>query len=259
MRGNLLYLDKESGLHKLHPLSKLAFTFFFLICAAALPGLAWLLAAYFFLLLPLAAWGRVPSPFLRSSWAVLTPFVISLSLIQGFFTGGETVLFSLGRFAFTLEGWLAGLTVAARILVALGGALLLTLTTRPDALMQALTQRGLPNSLAYIVLSSIQIFPRFQDRAQLILQAQQARGLETGGNLVRRLKLLVPLSGPLILSSIVDVEERAMALEARGFSRPGRKTSLLVLRDSQAQRLLRFVLLLLGLGLITLRVWTLFQ
>jgi len=259
VRGNLLYLDKGSGLHQLHPLSKLAFTFFFLICAAALPGLDWLLAAYFFLLLPLAGWGQVTAPFLRSSWAVITPFVISLSLIQGFFTGGETVLFSLGRFAFTFEGWLAGLTVAARILVALGGALLLTLTTRPDALMQALTQRGLPNSLAYIVLSSIQIFPRFQDRAQLILQAQQARGLETGGNLVRRLKLLVPLSGPLILSSIVDVEERAMALEARGFSRPGRKTSLLVLRDSQAQRLLRFVLLLLGLGLITLRVWTLFQ
>ncbi|MEX2143682.1 MAG: energy-coupling factor transporter transmembrane component T [Anaerolineales bacterium] len=259
MRGNLLYLDKESGLHKLHPLTKLAFTLFLLVCAAALADLIWLLAAFVFLLVPLAWWGRVISPVLRSGLAVITPFVISLSLIQGFFTGGETELFSVGSFVFTLEGWLAGLTVAARILVALSGALLLTLSTRPDALMHALTQRGLPNGLAYIVLSSIQIFPRFQDRAQLILQAQQARGLETQTHFVRRLGLLVPLTGPLILSSIVDVEERAMALEARAFSRAGRKTSLLVLRDSLGQRLVRLALLTVGLGLVAMRVWYLLQ
>lgn len=259
MRGNTLYLERNSGLHKLHPFTKLAFTFFFLICATTLPDLLWLLAAFALLLLPLAGWSQVFSPFVRSSLGVITPFVISLSAIQGFFTGGETILFSIGSFAFTAEGWLAGLTVAARILLALSGALLLMLSTRPDALMQSLTQRGFPNSLAYVVLSAIQIFPTFQDRAQMILEAQQARGLEIGGNWLRRLRLLVPLTGPLVLSSIVDVEERAMALEARAFSRPGRKTSLLVLRDSRGQRLLRWALLFLGLGLIALRLWLLFQ
>lgn len=259
MRGNTLYLERNSGLHRLHPLTKLAFTVFFLICAATLPDLIWLLAAFALLLLPLAWWGQVFSHFVRSSLTVIIPFVISLSVIQGFFTGGETILFSIGSFAFTAEGWLAGLTVAGRILVALSGALLLMLSTRPDALMQALTQRGLPNSLAYIVLSAIQIFPTFQDRGQMILEAQQARGLETSGNLLRRLRLLVPLVGPLVLSSIVDVEERAMALEARAFSRPGRKTSLLVLQDSGGQRLLRWALVLAGLVLIILRLWPLFQ
>lgn len=259
MRGNTLFLERNSGLHKLHPFTKLAFIIFFLICAATLPDLLWLLAAYAGLLLPLAGWGLVFSHFVRSSLGVVTPFVISLSVIQGFFTGGETILFSIGSFAFTAEGWLAGLTVAGRILLALGGALLLMLSTRPDGLMQSLTQRGLPNSLAYIVLSAIQIFPTFQDRAQMILEAQQARGLETGGNWLRRLRLLVPLTGPLVLSSIVDVEERAMALEARAFSRPGRKTSLLVLRDSLGQRLLRWAFLLIGLGLIVFRLWSFFR
>jgi energy-coupling factor transport system permease protein len=253
----LIYLDKESGLHQLHPLTKLTLTLFLLICAATLPDLIWLLAVYLGLLLPLAQWGKLLAPFVRSSLTVLTPFVISLSLIQGFFTGGETVLFTLGTFAFTLEGWLAGLAVAGRILVALGGALLLTLSTRPDALMQSLAERGLPNGLTYIVLSSIQIYPRFQDRAQVILEAQQARGLETHVNFLRRLRLLVPLTGPLVLSSVVDVEERAMALEARGFSRAGRKTSVLVLHDSLSQRLFRFTLVMLGLGLIFWRIWTL--
>ncbi len=258
MRGNTLHLERNSGLHRLHPLTKFAFTVFFLICAATLPNLIWL-AAFALLLLPLAWWGQVFSPFVRSSLTVIIPFVISLSVIQGFFTGGETILFLVGPFAFTAEGWLAGLTVAGRILLALSGALLLMLSTRPDALMQALTQRGLPNSLAYIVLSAIQIFPTFQDRGQMILEAQQARGLETSGNLFRRLRLLVPLAGPLVLSSVVDVEERAMALEARAFSRPGRKTSLLVLRDSSGQRLLRWALVLAGFFLIILRLWPLFR
>ena len=51
---------------------------------------------------------------------------------------------------------------------------------------------------------------------------------------------MIPLVGPLILGSIVDLEERAMALEARAFGRKGPKTSLLVLADSGWQRAARW-------------------
>lgn len=257
MHGTL-FVPGDSWLHRLHPLTKLALTFFFLALAATLPTLIWLMGIFIVLLIPLAAWGGLLRPFIKSCLAVIIPFVISLSLIQGFFTPGQTSLFQLGMFVFTLEGWLAGLTVAARILLAVGGALMLMLSTRPDLLMLALTQGGLPGSLAYVVLTSIQIFPRFQERAQVILEAQQARGLEIRVNVVKRLRLLVPLVGPLVLSSIVDVEERAMALEARAFSRPGRKTSLLVLKDSGWQRIARWSLLLMMLALIGFRVWRAF-
>jgi energy-coupling factor transport system permease protein len=250
-----LYVPTDSGLHRLHPLSKGAFVIFFLVCAATLPNLVWLLAAFLLLQLPLALWGKISRPFLKNCIAVMAPFVISLTIIQGLFTGGATVLFTLGPLTFTLEGMLAGLTVAGRILLAIGGALLLMYSTRPDALMLALTQRGLPHSLAYIVLSALQILPRFQERATVILDAQRARGLETDVNLFGRMKLLVPLVGPLVLGSIVDVEERAMALEARAFSRSGRKTSLLVLADSPGQRLLRAGLLFLSVALIAVRIW----
>lgn len=259
MGSNTLYVDKESSLHRLHPLTKLCVTLLCLISAFALPDLLWLLAIFLFVLLPLAAWGSLLQPFLKSCIVVMTPFVISLTLIQGFFTGGETVLFAIGRFAFTAEGALAGLTAAARILLALGGALLLMLSTRPDKLMLALTERGLPNSLAYIVLTALQIFPSFQKRAQIILEAQQARGLETKTSMIGRTRLLFPLVGPLVLSSIVDVEERAMALEARAFSRRGHKTSLMVLEDSRSQRLVRFGLFLASLGLLALRLWAFVQ
>jgi energy-coupling factor transport system permease protein len=88
----------------------------------------------------------------------------------------------------------------------------------------------------------------------VILEAQQARGLETEVGLVGRLRLLVPLIGPLILASIVDVEERAMALEARAFSRRGPKTSLITLRDSRGQALLRAGFLLAALALVAWRL-----
>jgi energy-coupling factor transport system permease protein len=242
MQNTSLYLDRPSGLHRLHPLTKLALALLFLVAAASLPGLAWVLGAYVLVMLPVAAWGQILAAFARAS----------LALIQGFFSPGEIIWFTVGPFAFTSEGLLSGLTVAGRLLLALGGTLILMLSTRPDHLMEALNQRGLPHWLTYIVLTALQIFPRFQDQARVILEAQQARGLNLEGNIFRRLRLLVPLIGPLILGSIVDVEERAMALEARAFSRPGPKTSLIVLEDSPVQRLSRWSLVLAALALV---VW----
>ena len=255
MQRSTLFIQGDRGLYGLHPLSKLAITGFLLVAAATAPNLSLLILGYLLLLLPLAVWSGLLHPFLKSSLLVITPFVISLSVIQGLFTPGQVVLLQLSKFTFTLEGLLSGLTVAARILLALGGTLLLMLSTRPDHLMLSLTQRGLPASLAYIVLTSLQIFPRFQDRARVIMDAQQARGLEMRVNLLKRMRLLVPLMGPLILGSIVDVEERAMALEARAFSRSGMKSSLIILKDSFPQRVLRGFLLLGMLSLIAWRIW----
>ncbi len=250
-----MFFPGKSWLHKLHPLTKLTISILFLVFAAVLPNIIWLVMAYLIFQIPLAALSGLLRQFIKSCFAVITPFIVSLSVIQGFFTPGETSLFNLGNFNFTLEGWMAGLTMAARILIALGGALLLMQSTRPDQLMLALTESGLPGSLAYIVLTAIQIFPRFQERAQIILEAQQARGLEIRVNILKRLRLLVPLVGPLVLSSIVDTEERAMALEARAFSRPGRKTSLITLHDSQWQRVTRWALLLFMLILVSMKIW----
>jgi energy-coupling factor transport system permease protein len=257
MQRTTLYIAGQSGLHALHPLTKLALTGFFLALAVVLPDIFFLVLAYILILLPLAAWGRILGPYLRGTLTVVLPFAISLAAIQGFFSGGQTVLFELGRFSYTLEGLIKGETVAARILLAMGGAFMLMLSTRPDHLMLALSQRGLPNSLAYIVLTALQIFPRFQDQARIILEAQQSRGLETKVNPLKRLGLLVPLSGPLILSSILDVEERAMALEARAFSRRGPRTSLIKLHDNLAQKLLRGLIVLAIFVLIVTRIWTL--
>lgn len=245
-----LYLHRPSGFHALHPLTKLALTGFFLVSAATLPSIWLVLGFYIFGLLPLAAWGRVLKPFLKSNALLIWPFALSLFLIQGFFTPGESVLFTVGPFAYKLEGvWLAA-RFSARILVWLGAATLLMIATRPDNLMLALIERGLPRQIAYIILTSLQIIPRFQNKAEVILDAQRSRGLETEGPLIHRMRILVPLIAPLILSSILELDERAIALEARAFSRQGPRTSLASLEDTTNQMLARWGLIALILVLL---------
>ncbi len=161
----------------------------------------------------------------------------------------------IGPLSLKAEGLLFAAQSTGRILAVIGSFLLLSLTTRPDALMIALDQRGAPKSLTYIVLATIQIAPRFQAKANLILDAQRARGLETEGGFGRRVRALLPLVVPLVLGSIIDIEERAMALDARAFSRKGEKTSLLVLTDSGRQRVARILLVLCAVGSIALGVW----
>ena len=52
----------------------------------------------------------------------------------------------------------------------------------------------------------------------VIKNAQNARGLETEGSVMKRIKAFVPLIGPVIMSSLIDVQERGMTLELRGFT-----------------------------------------
>jgi energy-coupling factor transport system permease protein len=253
MHTPTLYLHRDSGLHTLHPMTKVALAGVFLVAAATAQNLWLVLGVYILGLIPLAGWGKVLKPFLKSSATLIWPFALSLFLIQGFFAPGEGILFALGPLSLKLEGIRLAAKYTARILVWLGTATLLMIVTRPDMLMLALIERGLPRQIAYIVLTSLQIIPRFQGKAQVILDAQRSRGLETEGSLFHRLRMLVPLIGPLIIGSVLDLDERAIALEARAFGRHGPRTSLMRLDDNLFQAVMRWALL--AIIVILLAVW----
>jgi energy-coupling factor transport system permease protein len=94
-----------------------------------------------------------------------------------------------------------------------------------------------------------------RNKANTIIDAQRSRGLETQGSLRRRFGALLPLVGPLVFGSLVDVEERAIALEARAFKANRTKTSLLQIPDSSAQNIFRLSLIVLTLLAIGSRLW----
>ena len=250
-----LFVPHSSGVHRLHPLTKLTITGCLLVAGLVLPG-AWTTYALFGLvLLPLALWGQVWKDLLRLSWRVALPFAISVFLIQGFLWPKGTPLFYVGPFSLKSEGLTFALASTGRILIVVSSFIWFALTTRPDTLMTALAQRGLPANLAYTIVATIQIVPRFQARAATIIDAQRSRGLETEGNMLRRARAVVPLVVPLILSSLVDVEERALAIEARAFNRPGPKTSLAEIAEARWEPALRWALLMAAVGVLAFRLW----
>ena len=59
-----------------------------------------------------------------------------------------------------------------------------------------------------------------------IMDAQRSRGLETDGNLITRAKSFLPLISPVVMSSLINTRERAIALEIRGFEAGQKKTYL---------------------------------
>ena len=79
----------------------------------------------------------------------------------------------------------------------------------------------------------------------MISESQRARGLDTEGSFLTRVRGLLPIVGPVIIGSLTEVEERSLALESRAFSRPGRRHLLWAMPDEDWERVLRWVLFLL--------------
>ena len=250
-----LYIAGDTGLHRLHPLTKLILTLTLVLGGFAFPS-AWMSYGLFFgVILPLSVYGGIWRQLVRAVWNIVLPFAISVLLIQGLFWGEGATLFAIGPFTVEKEGVFFAFTSIGRITLVIGSFLLLAMATRPDFLMSALSAIGLPGAITYIVVTTIQIIPRFQLKAAVIIDAQRSRGLKTEGNILQRASALVPLVLPLILSSLVDVEERAISLEARAFNKPGPKTSLFVIADTRSQRIARRMMIILIILMIGYRLW----
>jgi len=191
----------------------------------------------------------------RTALLLALPIALSALLVNVFFfPGGATVLLRLGPVVATAEGLKFALEILARIMAISGAITLFYLTTRPADLVVDLERRGINPRVAFVANASVQTVPAMVERAAQITDAQRARGLDTEGSIWRRVRGIVPIVGPVILGSIAEVEERTMALEARGFTRPGRRTLLWAPPDSAAQALARWALLLALAALIVARV-----
>ena len=244
------YVPRRSFLHRLNPLTKLALAFALILVAFISPYSWTAVVCAVLVIFPLAVIGGVYREYLGTVLRLVVPSVGFIFVMQSLFVpGGETVLFRFWVLRVTVESVQQAFLTAARIFNMISAFILLLLTTHPSELMTDLTQRGMPGNIAYVFISTLQILPQMQAKARTIIAAQRSRGLETEGTLIRRVRALVPLVGPLVFGSLVEVEERAIAIEARGFTSPLKKTSLHVVADTPLDRALRWGLL--GLVLLT--------
>ena len=246
------YVAGSSWLHRRHPLTKLLAFALVLLAAFLLPPVIMPILA---LAIVVAAWSAgLLRPMAR---AMRIPALLLLSILvvnSLFFPGPTEKLLTVGPLSVSREGVSFGLISAGRVVVAFLASVTFLFTTLADDLLEALIARGASYRIAFVVLSAVQMVPRMQARAGAILEAQQARGLSLEGSFGRRIRALVPLIGPVLLGSLVDVRERTFALEARGFgARPGR-TAYRVVADPPADRWLRLAILVLCVGVVVVGV-----
>lgn len=201
----------------LYPMTKFYMALAIAVITLLLPGIE-LKAICFVCLCILAAASGVIKTFAARMMKSIGVIVLILLIIQTLFYPAGTPIFSFWIFTAKWEGLFVALRLSLNLAGA-GGAILwfFCLTTERDFVL-ALEKAGMNPKASYVVLSTLQMIPVMKRQSQTILNAQKARGVETEGNLLVRAKVFVPTLVPLVLSSIQGIEERALTLEARGFS-----------------------------------------
>jgi energy-coupling factor transport system permease protein len=237
-----------SWLHRRNPVTKLLALLWVILAAFLLPSPA--LVALVALVAGAAGSVGLLGAVIRSLRIPALLFASILLVNAFFFPGARDVVGRLGPLAITREGLTFGAVSAGRLLVAFSASILFLFTTLADDLLEALVERGASHRIAFVILSSVQMVPRLQSRAGAILEAQQARGLEIGGSLPSRARALVPLAGPLLLGSLIDVRERTFALEARAFGARPDRTAYRVVPDTPVDRVLRWLIVAAAVGVV---------
>jgi energy-coupling factor transport system permease protein len=195
-----------------------------------------------FLVVPAAFVAGVLGRATRLALAVSLPIVVSVALVSILTRPGENVLFEVGPLRATLEGVAFAAQVTLRVVVMSMTLVLFALTTEPRTIVADLERRGMPPRVTFGVAAALDAVPAMVERARAVTAAQRARGLDTEGSVFARLRGIPSLVGPVLLSSLAEVEERALALDARGFGRAGRREPLWAPADSPGQRVARWAI-----------------
>lgn len=220
-----LYVPGDTWLHRLDPVTKLALAGAGVALTFALSSIEGGVALFGVLLLMFATGGVI-----RTAWPVFIGVglvALTFVIVQGLVHGGNAnVWLHLGPVTLYREGVLVGVRLALRLYNILSAALTLVLTTNPSDLTESVVRRGLSPRAGYVIMAMLQIIPTMVGSTAAITDAQRSRGMETEGGLWTRVRAFVPLLGPLVTSSLIATEERALALEVRGFGGSGRPTFL---------------------------------
>jgi energy-coupling factor transport system permease protein len=211
------YIPLDSPIDRLHPMVKI----YGILClgfgCAVFPfeWLSFVVAAFLFVI---AYKAKILDRFSKFIFAFAVPITCMLLIIQGLYSPKNvTVLADFGAVQLGLEGVRHTFNIVGTLLVFLGSFYIMTTTTYPGKLVTALQDAGLNPKAGYLILACLNVVPQIQRRIVTIQEAQTSRGVEVTGNVLQRFKAFLPIIGPTVMSSLVDVQERGMTLETRGF------------------------------------------
>jgi energy-coupling factor transport system permease protein len=229
-----LYLEGGSWLHRLDPRVKIALAVVFAVAVFAAPTFAALLGVSL-LVMTAQITARVPARALLRGVPAISLILVFAVALQAVRWLPEDAIFSIGRVGISSSGLLAGLFFASRIVLLVVGTSLVTLTTTPVQLTDALEWYLRPlakvrfpsHEVAMMASIALRFIPVTADVADRVIDAQRSRGapLDRGGPIAR-----TRAWGPVLIPLFVDLFRRAdrlaNAMEARCYRGGAGRTRL---------------------------------
>ncbi len=254
------YYPGDSFLHRLDPRMKLVLTLSFILMIFLPRNWVGLGVAALFLGAVILASG-LP---LQLMWRSMRPILLLVaftSLLNMFYVTGGTPLLDIGFIHITSRGVASAAFIAVRIMCLVVGSSLLTYTTTPTALTDGIEYLLKPlrvirvnaHDIAMMMTIALRFIPTLTEETEKIMDAQKARGADLeSGNLVQRVRALVPILIPLFVSSFRRAYELAMAMECRCYQGGEGRTRMKQLRTA-----LRDWVALAACGVVAVGLWML--
>lgn len=216
------YLPGNSVVHRMDPRSKILLTLFiivFLFMTNSFVGYG----LFALLIFGTVVVAKIPMNYILRG---LKPLILILVLTFGLhlFMDPGDVLFHIGPINATKQGLISGLMMVFRLILLIVTTSIMTLTTSPidltdglERLMRPFQAIGVPaHELAMMMTIALRFIPTLIEETDKIMKAQMARGADfESGNIIRRVKSMIPVLVPLFVSAFRRADELALAMEAR--------------------------------------------
>ncbi len=229
----------NSAVHKFDPRLKIVLTMLFIVAlfvANNLLGLALSIAFLAFLY----KMSKIPFKMITKSLKPILPIILFTAVLNLFFmTGAGEPLISFFFLKIYAEGVEYAVLMAVRVVALIAGTSLLTYTTSPIILTDAIERLLKPfeklhlpvHELAMMMTIALRFIPTLIQETDKIMSAQKARGaMIDNGKLQERVKALIPVLIPLFISAFRRADELAMAMECRCYRGGDGRTRLKVLK-----------------------------
>lgn len=162
--------------------------------------------------------------------------IITMFLLSCIFTVGVRIYVHLGdpgpvafyvfNKAVPIAALISCLDITLMIEGFLGIFLAFFLTTEMRDFCYCLEKIGFPPTSTFMVLSTFACIRSIKEKLNTVRESQRARGIETDGNLIIKIKSVLPVLFPVIISSMTGIEDKTLAMSARAFASSGKYTAL---------------------------------
>ena len=223
MKGFLEYVEGDSFLHKMNPMAKLVCALLIAIAAfltgQSLLGIVFLVAIIVMDYVLAGICGMTKQ--VIGLTKAICGFAAILALIAIFGTSpaeGAIILVELPWGSINTTSLLTALLLFMRLVAAAIPMFLVFYVTKiNDIANSAVKVFRIPYKYAFTFSSTVKFIPTFMNDMAGVMEAQTARGVEFDGSTMKRLRLMIPLCVPLLVSSVRKINSSAIAAEVRGF------------------------------------------